>query len=47
MPQASPMSSTCRDVMFDQDWGIGPTREVEPAANFLCLEQKSAFYHLL
>ena len=32
MPQAFPMSRTCRDVMLDQDWGMGPTRDVEPAA---------------
>ena len=32
MPQAFPMSRTCRDVMLDQDWGMGPARDVDPVA---------------
>ena len=32
MPQASPMSSTCRDVMLPQACGKGPVRELPPTA---------------
>ena len=38
IPQASPMSSTCREVILDQVGGMGPTRDDDPAAITGCQE---------